>query len=72
MHGFALYQMMGKSDRVQVSRMAQRKSLDLIKEDKKTNCETLTWAHMEHISLKEKMQLSIYNKFKEILSREAA
>jgi len=72
MHGFALYSIMGQFDRKNVSRMAQRKSVNLIRDSfpEFDHKDVLSWADLEHISVKEMMQLKILDMFKKVVARE--
>jgi hypothetical protein len=61
MHGFALYSIMGKFDRKSVEKLAQRKPVNLIRDDYPDfGKEVLSLVDLEHISAKEMMQLKIF------------
>jgi hypothetical protein len=53
--------------------MAQRKSVNLIRDRfPEADKEVLRWVDLEHISIKEMMQLKIMHMFKEVVARELA
>ena len=72
MHGFALYTLMNKFDRAQVGAMAAKKPVNMIREfsrdvgDKKKSL----FDGFEHLSIREKLQLHLYERFKRIVARE--
>jgi len=61
MHGFALYQIMSRFDRANVGQMSSKKEIEMVKAPGE---EDFNISRLEQLSVREKFQLNMFNRFK--------